>query len=47
MVDEAALVQALDEGHLAAAGIDVTVVEPLPLEHPLLGRDNVLLTPRA
>lgn len=47
VVDEAALVQALDEGHLAAAGIDVTVVEPLPLEHPLLGRDNVLLTPRA
>lgn len=42
--DEAALVQALDSGHLAGAGIDVWDQEPPPLGHPLLAMDNVFAT---
>lgn len=45
LVDQEALVAALDSGHLAAAGLDVTVPEPLPADHPLQGRDNVMITP--
>ena len=43
VVDEQALVQALDNGHLAGAGIDVTEVEPLAEDSPLWGRDNVVV----
>jgi D-3-phosphoglycerate dehydrogenase / 2-oxoglutarate reductase len=42
--DEAALVQALQSGHLAGAGIDVWDQEPPPLNHPLLSMDNVFAT---
>lgn len=42
--DEVALVQALRSGHLAGAGIDVWDQEPPPLDHPLLGMDNVYAT---
>jgi D-3-phosphoglycerate dehydrogenase len=44
IVDEAALAQALASGQIAGAGIDVWVVEPPPLDHPLLQFDNVIAT---
>lgn len=40
-----ALVQALEQGELAGAGLDVFETEPLPLEHPLWQMPNVLITP--
>ena len=43
--DEAALVQALQSGHLAGAGLDVVAPEPLPPESPLWSMPNVLITP--
>jgi phosphoglycerate dehydrogenase-like enzyme len=44
-VDEPALIKALQEKMIAAAGIDVTVEEPLPRSSPLWDFANVLLTP--
>ena len=43
-IDTDALVAALDRGHIAAAGLDVTEPEPLPDGHPLWQMDNVLIT---
>jgi D-2-hydroxyacid dehydrogenase (NADP+) len=43
-VDEGALLDALNSGHLAGAGLDVTGAEPLPADHPLWAHENVLLT---
>ncbi|MFX3658026.1 MAG: NAD(P)-dependent oxidoreductase [bacterium] len=45
LVDEAALITALDAGRLAGAGLDVFAEEPLPAAHPLLERSNVVLAP--
>jgi phosphoglycerate dehydrogenase-like enzyme len=45
VVDEDALVDALRTGPLAAAGLDVFAAEPIPAGNPLLGLDNVVLTP--
>lgn len=45
LVDEAAVAAALDSGQLAGAAFDVLVEEPPPADHPLLGRDDVVLTP--
>jgi D-3-phosphoglycerate dehydrogenase len=45
LIDETALVAALDGGHLGGAALDVVTAEPLAKDSPLLGRDNVILTP--
>ena len=45
LIDEAALIAALDAGRLGGAALDVVATEPLPKDSPLLGRDNVILTP--
>lgn len=45
VVDEPALIEALQDGHLQAAGVDVTYEEPLPVESPLWELPNVLITP--
>jgi D-3-phosphoglycerate dehydrogenase len=45
IVDTDALVEALNRGHLAGAGLDVFDVEPLPADHPILRCDRVVFTP--
>jgi len=45
LVDQTALLSALDSGQVRGAGLDVTEPEPLPPDHPLLGRENVVVTP--
>jgi phosphoglycerate dehydrogenase-like enzyme len=47
LLDTSALVAALDEGRLASAGLDVFEQEPLPPDHALMGRPNVLLSGHA
>ena len=45
IVDQAALLKALQNGQIAGAGLDVFEVEPLPLDHPYRKLDNVVITP--
>lgn len=45
IVQETALIRALEEGWIAGAGLDVFEVEPLPADSPLRNLDNVILTP--
>lgn len=45
LVDTAALVEALREGQIAGAGLDVTDPEPLPRNHPLLYLPNCIVVP--
>jgi D-2-hydroxyacid dehydrogenase (NADP+) len=47
VVDEAALIVALQTGVIAAAGLDVTVEEPLPATSPLWSMSNVIITPHS
>lgn len=44
VVDEAALIKALQEKRIAGAGLDVFEVEPLPADSPLFSMDNVIVT---
>jgi len=45
VVDEEALVEALQKGTIAGAGLDVFATEPLPPDHPLRSMENVVLSP--
>jgi phosphoglycerate dehydrogenase-like enzyme len=45
IVDQAALLKALQDKTIAGAGLDVFEVEPLPRDHPYRKLDNVVLTP--
>ncbi len=47
VVDEKALIQALQEGRIAGAGLDVFEQEPINRDNPLLKMDNVVLSPHA
>lgn len=44
-VDEQALIEALQTGKIAGAGLDVFMQEPLPLDHPFMKLDQVVMTP--
>jgi phosphoglycerate dehydrogenase-like enzyme len=45
LVDQVAILDALDRGHLAGVALDVTEPEPLPVGHPLLEHERVIVTP--
>jgi D-3-phosphoglycerate dehydrogenase / 2-oxoglutarate reductase len=45
LIDEQALVAALESGQVGGAGLDVVAVEPLAKDSPLVGRDNVIISP--
>jgi phosphoglycerate dehydrogenase-like enzyme len=45
LVDEPALIDALERGHLGGAALDVASIEPLPADHPLWDAPNLMLSP--
>jgi phosphoglycerate dehydrogenase-like enzyme len=45
IIEEKALIAALNERRIAGAGLDVFDIEPLPLDHPFRRMDNVVITP--
>ena len=45
VIDQSALVRALNEGRIAGAGLDVALVEPIPASDPLMRAQNVVLLP--
>ena len=45
IVDEAALIDTLQRGTIAGAGLDTLDVEPLPKDHPILKLNNTVITP--
>ena len=45
VVDDAALIEALSSGRIGGAALDVFSTQPLPLDHPYFGFDNVIITP--
>lgn len=45
LIDQPALIAALDAGTIAGAGLDVFDIEPIPADHPLLSARNAVLTP--
>ncbi|WP_093051337.1 C-terminal binding protein [Salipaludibacillus aurantiacus] len=47
VIDETALIEALQEGKIAGAGLDVLEKEPIEKSNPLLSMDNVILNPHA
>jgi phosphoglycerate dehydrogenase-like enzyme len=47
VIDEPALIEALADGHLGGACLDVTAVEPLPKESPLWDMRNVIISPHS
>lgn len=45
VIDESALIRALEAGQIAGAGLDVAEVEPMLRDNPLLEMENVIITP--